>query len=174
MAAGGGPPPHGRSRAAHAWSVRSTEEPAVGAVRLAIAEARGGARVPPYRRIDAARRRSEHRTLSTTKTPLSSALAARVLETIDRAAVAGARPADRADAARPVSRAAARSRGDRVDWSRVRTFNLDEFAGLGASHPNSYRAFMQAELFDHVSIDPANIGFLNGARAGSEGGVPPL
>ena len=56
-----------------------------------------------------------------------------------------------------------RSRGNRIDWSGVRTFNLDEFAGLGASDPNSYRAFMQAELFDHVSIDPANIGFLDGA-----------
>jgi glucosamine-6-phosphate deaminase len=50
-----------------------------------------------------------------------------------------------------------------IDWSKVRTFNLDEFAGLDPSHPNSYRAFMQAELFDHVSIDPANIGFLNGS-----------
>ena len=49
-----------------------------------------------------------------------------------------------------------------IDWSQVRTFNLDEFAGLDASHPNSYRAFMQAELFDHVSIDPRHIGFLNG------------
>ena len=56
-----------------------------------------------------------------------------------------------------------RSGGGQIDWSRVRTFNLDEFAGLDSSHPNSYRAFMQAELFDHVSIDPANIGFLNGA-----------
>ena len=56
-----------------------------------------------------------------------------------------------------------RSGGDRIDWSQVRTFNLDEFAGLDASHPNSYRAFMQTELFEHVSIDPANIGFLNGA-----------
>jgi glucosamine-6-phosphate deaminase len=52
---------------------------------------------------------------------------------------------------------------DRIDWSKVRTFNLDEFAGLGPSHPQSYRAFMQAELFDHVSIAPAHIGFLNGA-----------
>lgn len=56
-----------------------------------------------------------------------------------------------------------RARSDRTDWSRVRTFNLDEFAGLEASHANSYRAFMQAELFDYVTIDPANIGFLNGA-----------
>lgn len=49
-----------------------------------------------------------------------------------------------------------------IDWSRVRTFNLDEFAGLDPSHEASYRAYMQSELFAHVSIDPANIGFLNG------------
>ena len=48
------------------------------------------------------------------------------------------------------------------DWSKVRTFNLDEFVGVDGSQPGSYRAFMQAELFDHVSIDPANIGMLNG------------
>jgi glucosamine-6-phosphate deaminase len=50
-----------------------------------------------------------------------------------------------------------------TDWSRVRTFNLDEFAGLAPADPNSYRAYMQAELFDHISIDPANIGFLDGS-----------
>lgn len=55
-----------------------------------------------------------------------------------------------------------RSGGDRIDWSKVRTFNLDEFVGVDGSHPGSYRAFMQSELFDHVSIDPANIGMLNG------------
>ena len=56
-----------------------------------------------------------------------------------------------------------RERGKGLDWSRVRTFNLDEFAGIAPSHPSSYRSYMQAELFDHVSIDPAHIGFLNGA-----------
>jgi glucosamine-6-phosphate deaminase len=55
-----------------------------------------------------------------------------------------------------------RSRGERIDWSRVRTFNLDEFAGVSSADPGSYRAFMQAELFDHVSIDPANVGMLDG------------
>ena len=50
-----------------------------------------------------------------------------------------------------------------VDWSQVRTFNLDEFAGLDPASPQSYRAFMQEELFDHVSIDHARVGFLNGA-----------
>ncbi len=50
-----------------------------------------------------------------------------------------------------------------IDWSRVRTFNLDEFAGLDPGDPRSYRAYMRAELFDHTAIDPASIGFLNGA-----------
>jgi glucosamine-6-phosphate deaminase len=50
----------------------------------------------------------------------------------------------------------------KADWSGVRTFNLDEFAGLDGNHPGSYRAFMQAELFDHVAIDPGNIGIPNG------------
>lgn len=56
-----------------------------------------------------------------------------------------------------------RSSGDRINWSGVRTFNLDEFAGLAPANPNSYRAYMQSELFEHVSVSPANIGFLNGA-----------
>lgn len=50
-----------------------------------------------------------------------------------------------------------------INWSKVRTFNLDEFAGIDPSSEHSYRSYMQKELFDHVSIDPANIGFLNGA-----------
>lgn len=58
-----------------------------------------------------------------------------------------------------------RSGGGLIDWSRVRTFNLDEFAGLAPDDPQSYRAYMQAELFDHVSIDPGSIGFLNGQAA---------
>ena len=55
-----------------------------------------------------------------------------------------------------------RSRGDRIDWSGVRTFNLDEFVGLDDQHPGSYHAFMREELFDHVSIDPANVNLPNG------------
>ena len=30
-----------------------------------------------------------------------------------------------------------------LDFSRVTTFNLDEFLGVGAADPRSYRAFMQ-------------------------------
>jgi glucosamine-6-phosphate deaminase len=58
-----------------------------------------------------------------------------------------------------------RQRSHLVDWSGVRTFNLDEFVGLAGDHPGSYRAFMQVELFDHVAISPANIGMLDGRAA---------
>lgn len=50
-------------------------------------------------------------------------------------------------------------------WSRVRTFNLDEFAGLDRHHPGSYHTYMHRELFDHVSIDPANVHIPDGRAA---------
>ena len=54
-------------------------------------------------------------------------------------------------------------RGGRADFSRATTFNLDEFLGLDARDPHSYRAFMQQHLFDHVNLRPRRIQFLNGA-----------
>ncbi len=45
-------------------------------------------------------------------------------------------------------------REEGLDFSRVVTFNLDEYVGLGASHPQSYRSFMQQNFFDHINIDP--------------------
>ena len=58
---------------------------------------------------------------------------------------------------------AALHRAGRADFSRVSTFNLDEFLGLGARDAWSYRAFMQRQLFDHVNVSPRRIHFLNGA-----------
>lgn len=43
-----------------------------------------------------------------------------------------------------------------VDFSRVRTVNLDEYVGLDGTHDQSYRYFMDANLFDHVNIDKNN------------------
>jgi glucosamine-6-phosphate deaminase len=40
-----------------------------------------------------------------------------------------------------------------LDFSRVVTFNLDEYVGLSATHPQSYRYFMQRNFFDHINID---------------------
>lgn len=49
-----------------------------------------------------------------------------------------------------------------VDWSSIRTFNLDEFAGLAPAHPSSFRAFMETHLFGRVSLPSESIGFLRG------------
>jgi glucosamine-6-phosphate deaminase len=44
-----------------------------------------------------------------------------------------------------------------LDWSRVRTFNLDEYIGLPKEHPQSYYSFMWENLFNHVNIPPENV-----------------
>lgn len=41
-----------------------------------------------------------------------------------------------------------------LDFSQVTTFNLDEYVGLGPAHPQSYRHFMQQNLFDHINVPP--------------------
>ncbi len=50
----------------------------------------------------------------------------------------------------------AREQAGRIDFSRVRSVNLDEYKGLAPDHPQSYRRFMQKNLFDHISIRPEN------------------
>jgi glucosamine-6-phosphate deaminase len=49
-----------------------------------------------------------------------------------------------------------------LDFSRVTTFNLDEYVSLPASHEQSYRHFMQENLFRHINIDPARTHVLGG------------
>jgi glucosamine-6-phosphate deaminase len=51
---------------------------------------------------------------------------------------------------------------EHVDWCDVRTFNLDEFVGLGRGDRGSYRSFMEERLFSRVNIRGENIGFLDG------------
>lgn len=45
---------------------------------------------------------------------------------------------------------------NRVSFSKVTTFNLDEYIGLAPDHPQSYRSFMNRNFFDHIDIDPKN------------------
>ncbi len=45
-------------------------------------------------------------------------------------------------------------REEGLDFSRVTTFNLDEYVRLAGSHPQSFRYFMQQHLFDHINIPP--------------------
>ena len=42
-----------------------------------------------------------------------------------------------------------------LSFRNVVSFNLDEYCGLPGTHDQSYRYFMQQQLFDHVDIDPA-------------------
>ena len=41
-----------------------------------------------------------------------------------------------------------------LDFSKVTTFNLDEYVGLPPEHPQSYHFFMWENLFKHVNVDP--------------------
>lgn len=43
-----------------------------------------------------------------------------------------------------------------VDFSQVHTVNLDEYCGLPSTHEQSYRYFMDTNLFNHININKAN------------------
>ncbi len=43
-----------------------------------------------------------------------------------------------------------------LDFSKVTSINLDEYKGLSADNDQSYRYFMNTNLFNHVNIDKAN------------------
>lgn len=49
-----------------------------------------------------------------------------------------------------------------VDFSKVTTFNLDEYVNLDVNDKNSYHSFMYENLFDHINIPEENINFLDG------------
>jgi glucosamine-6-phosphate deaminase len=51
---------------------------------------------------------------------------------------------------------------EKLDFSLCSTFNLDEYVGLFPSDPNSYRHYMEHELFRHVNVDPRNTHLPNG------------
>ena len=56
-------------------------------------------------------------------------------------------------------------REDDLDFSNVRTFNLDEYVGLPHEHPQSYHAFMQENLFQHINVPRESICIPNGLAA---------
>jgi glucosamine-6-phosphate deaminase len=43
-----------------------------------------------------------------------------------------------------------------LDFSQVRTFNLDEFIGLGPDHPQSFHHFLRVNFLDHVNVRREN------------------
>jgi len=44
-----------------------------------------------------------------------------------------------------------------LDFSRVITFNLDEYYGLSPNDANSYHRFMWENFFEHINIKPENV-----------------
>lgn len=55
-------------------------------------------------------------------------------------------------------------KGD-LDFSGVRTVNLDEYLGLGFQCPQSYRRFMYDHLFSQINVEPSNIHIPSGLAA---------
>jgi glucosamine-6-phosphate deaminase len=55
-----------------------------------------------------------------------------------------------------------------ISFAEVRSVNLDEYIGLSPEHEQSYRFFMQDNLFNHVDIKPENTNVPNGLAADPE------
>ncbi len=55
-----------------------------------------------------------------------------------------------------------------LDFSKVRTVNLDEYKGLDANHEQSYRYFMNSHLFNQVNINPDHVNIPNGVAPDSD------
>jgi len=55
-------------------------------------------------------------------------------------------------------------KGD-LDFSAVRTVNLDEYCGLAPVDPQSYAYFMREHLFSGINIRPENVHLPNGLEA---------
>ena len=59
------------------------------------------------------------------------------------------------------------NQGD-IDFSRIKTANLDEYRGLPRENDQSYYYFMYENLFRHVNIDMANTNIPNGMEPDSD------
>ena len=55
-----------------------------------------------------------------------------------------------------------------VSFEHVITFNMDEYIGLPADHPQSYHTFMWDNFFRHIDIKKENVHILNGMAADPE------
>ena len=58
-------------------------------------------------------------------------------------------------------------RRESLDFSKVVTFNLDEYLGLSSNHPQSFHHYMRENFFAQVNVDPENIHIPDGAIKGN-------
>lgn len=56
----------------------------------------------------------------------------------------------------------------KLSFAQAQSFNLDEYRGLAPEHPQSYRYFMQQNLFDHVDIAAECTHVPNGANPNAQ------
>lgn len=61
------------------------------------------------------------------------------------------------------ARLAVMHREEGLDFSKARTFNLDEYIGLAPEHKDSYRFYMEQHLFSKINIQRKNTHLPNGA-----------
>ena len=57
------------------------------------------------------------------------------------------------------------NKNGKLDFSTVTSVNLDEYVGLDGTNDQSYRYFMNTNLFDHVNIDKSKTFVPNGCAA---------
>lgn len=62
---------------------------------------------------------------------------------------------------------AAYNTGD-LDFSQIKSANLDEYRGLTKDNDQSYYYFMNHNLFQHVNIDPANTNIPDGTNSDAD------
>ena len=59
-------------------------------------------------------------------------------------------------------------RDEGLSFRNVVTFNLDEYLGLSPDHPESYRHFMEVQLFQHIDVPRENVHVPDGRVPRSE------
>jgi len=65
-------------------------------------------------------------------------------------------------------RLAERVRAGALSFEHVVTFNMDEYVGLPAEHPESYRTYMWQKFFSQIDIPEAQVHLLDGNAADLE------
>ncbi len=60
-------------------------------------------------------------------------------------------------------------REDGLDFSKVTTFNLDEYVGLPPEHEQSYHYFMWENLFKHINVGQRHVNIPHGMADDIEG-----
>ncbi|MCI8386856.1 MAG: glucosamine-6-phosphate deaminase [Clostridiales bacterium] len=66
------------------------------------------------------------------------------------------------------TRLAEMNKEGKLDFAEVKTYNLDEYYPIKPTNDQSYRYFMDKNLFDNINIDKANTHVLNGEAADPE------